>query len=79
MVFGFFNKIFVYKLQRENTKLKSQISILQTKLENAPINNPNMSRSNLNKSLLDDDKALEIIELTMHKYQKFLEFLKNAG
>jgi hypothetical protein len=44
-----------------------------------PINNNNMSRSNLNKSLLDDDKALEIIELTMHKYQKFLEFLKNAG
>lgn len=69
----------IIELQRENTKLKSQISILQTKLESAPINNNNMSRSNLNKSLLDDDKALEIIELTMHKYQKFLEFLKNAG
>jgi hypothetical protein len=61
---------------------------LQSKLDNASANQNlngstmragDISRSNLNKSVLDDDKALEIIEFTLHKYQKFLDFLKNAG
>lgn len=30
-------------------------------------------------SILDDENALNIIELTLFKYQKFLDFLKNAG
>lgn len=33
----------------------------------------------MNRTLLDDDKALEIIELTLYKYQSFLDFLRNAG
>jgi hypothetical protein len=75
-------------LQHENTKLKTQINSLQAKLEHANFNqnlngstirHGDISKSNLNKSLLDDDKALEIIEFTLHKYQKFLDFLKNAG
>lgn len=33
----------------------------------------------MNRTLLDDDKALEIIELTLYKYQNFLDFLRNAG
>jgi hypothetical protein len=33
----------------------------------------------MNRTLLDDDKALEIIELTLYKYQGFLDFLRNAG
>ena len=32
----------------------------------------------MNRTLLDDDK-LEIIELTLYKYQSFLDFLRNAG
>jgi hypothetical protein len=35
--------------------------------------------STLNRTLLDDDRALEIIELTLYKYQQFLDFLRNAG
>lgn len=51
---------------------------MQSKLENSS-NNRDGSRSNLSKSVLDDDKALEIIELTLNKYQRFLDFLRNAG
>lgn len=74
-----------FKLQEENTKLKSQISVYKTKLEqqqqqiNALSSKQNQNTSTLNRTLLDDDKALEIIELTLYKYQNFLDFLRNAG
>ena len=77
-------------LQEENTKLKTQVSVLRHKLETnerrggggggASISGHNTTASNqMNRTLLDDDKALEIIELTLYKYQNFLDFLRNAG
>lgn len=40
----------------------------------------NFSKSEmLSRTLLDDEKALEIIEITLQKYQKFLDFLRNSG
>jgi hypothetical protein len=67
--------------------LKSQVDSLNLKVEeqqklinrlsskNSNINN----ESHLNRTLLDDEKALEIIELTLYKYQNFLDFLRNSG
>ncbi len=71
--------------------MKSQISVLRSKVEHQQReiqqnsrkqqnNNNNQTQSNMmNRTLLDDDKALEIIELTLYKYQGFLDFLRNAG
>ena len=75
-------------LQEDNTKLKSQVSFLKSKVEQQQhqivstqkkSTTANNNTSSLNRTLLDDDKALEIIELTLHKYQQFLDFLRNAG
>lgn len=67
--------------------MKSQVDNLNSKVEeqqklinrlsskNSNINN----ESHLNRTLLDDEKALEIIELTLYKYQNFLDFLRNSG
>ncbi|CAF0863953.1 unnamed protein product [Brachionus calyciflorus] len=68
------------EFQDENTKLKSQLSVYKSKLEQqAQELNQLKQNSNMNRTLLDDDKALEIIELTLYKYQNFLDFLRNAG
>ncbi len=73
------------ELQEENTKLKSQVSVLKHKLDSnerrgAGASGHNITVNNqMNRTLLDDDKALEIIELTLYKYQNFLDFLRNAG
>ena len=39
----------------------------------------NMDRGNMSRSYLDDDKAGEIIELTIYKLQSFLDFLRDRG
>jgi hypothetical protein len=70
------------QLQDENTKLKTQINTLKGKLEQASASSSNLKRNKsdtFNRTMLDDDKALEIIELTLQKYQNFLDFLRNAG
>ncbi len=75
------------RLQDDNTRLKSQISVLKSKLDQQQHeiqksknrNNSTSSNNNMNSTLLNDDKALEIIELTLYKYQGFLDFLRNAG
>lgn len=79
------------KLQNENTKLKSQISFLRSKVDQqqqqitilqkskSDYHQGAGNTSTMNRTLLDDDRALEIIELTLHKYQQFLDFLRNAG
>jgi hypothetical protein len=76
-------------LQDENIRLKAQISFLKSKCEQQQSqinmiqkNSKALNQSNLNRttsSYLDDDRALEIIELTLLKYQNFLEFLRNEG
>ena len=38
-----------------------------------------MDRGNMSRSYLDDDKAVEIIELTIYKLQSFLDFLRDRG
>lgn len=72
------------QLQDENTKLKSQISVYKSKVDHQQhqinaLSSKQSNTSNLNRTLLEDDKALEIIELTLYKYQNFLDFLRNAG
>lgn len=62
----------IVQLKQENNQLKNQVNVLQHQVLN-------VRQTNLNKSILDDDKALEIIELTLHKYQKFLDYLRNNG
>jgi centrosomal protein CEP78 len=74
------------QFKEENTKLKAQISMLKSKLDHQQNQieilkqkNPNNTTSMMNRTLLDDDKALEIIERAFQKYQNFLDFLRNAG
>ena len=74
------------QFKEENTKLKAQISVLKSKLDHQQNQieilkqkNPNNTTSMMNRTLLDDDKALEIIERAFQKYQNFLDFLRNAG
>lgn len=55
--------------------MRSKIDQQQQQITNLSKN----KNGNLNRTVLDDDKALEIIELTLHKYQNFLDFLRNAG
>lgn len=35
--------------------------------------------SSLKSGLLNDEKALDVIELTLNKYKKFLDFLRTSG
>ena len=58
--------------------LRSKVDQQQQEI-NKRSSKSNPNQSNLNRTLLDDDKALEIIELTLYKYQSFLDFLRNAG
>lgn len=68
------------KFKDENTKLKAQISMLKTKVDQQQEQiNQQQQQNPMNRTLLDDDKALEIIERAFYKYQNFLDFLRNAG
>jgi len=74
------------RLQDDNTRLKAHISMLKSKLDQqqhelqkAKSRSNATQSNNMNSTLLNDDKALEIIELTLYKYQSFLDFLRNAG
>ncbi|RMZ99904.1 centrosomal of 78 kDa-like [Brachionus plicatilis] len=70
------------QFQDENTKLKAQLSVYKSRVEQQQHElNKLSSKQNatMNRTMLDDDKALEIIELTLYKYQNFLDFLRNAG
>ena len=70
------------EFQDENNKLKSQISVYKSRVEQQQYEINRLQSKNsasMNRTVLDDDKALEIIELTLYKYQNFLDFLRNAG
>jgi hypothetical protein len=59
--------------------LQSKFELMSHKQQQQQQLNSSKANNNLNRSVLDDDNALEIIELTLVKYQKFLDFLRNAG
>ena len=59
--------------------LRSKVEHQQQELQSQKTRNNRNNQSTMNRTLLDDDKALEIIELTLYKYQSFLDFLRNAG
>lgn len=71
-------------LKSENVMLKAKMDEQQKMISRLSIETDGSGvtgGSFLNRTAtnLDDEKALEIIELTLLKYQNFLDFLRNAG
>lgn len=61
--------------QQASHRIQSSKSPPQTQMNDETV----MSNQTMTTSNLDDEKALEIIELTLLKYQNFLEFLRMSG
>ncbi|XP_056629185.1 centrosomal protein of 78 kDa [Triplophysa dalaica] len=67
--------------EERNARLKANSRLVELELENERLRSVNVSLSeaHLSTSVLDDERVLESIESSFHKFHAFLDLLKDAG
>ncbi|KAI7797523.1 centrosomal protein of 78 kDa [Triplophysa rosa] len=67
--------------EERNARLKANSRLVELELENERLRSVNLSLSeaHLSTSVLDDERVLESIESSFHKFHAFLDLLKDAG
>nr|XP_055023096.1 centrosomal protein of 78 kDa-like [Misgurnus anguillicaudatus] len=67
--------------EERNARLKTNSRLVELELENERLRSLNLSLSeaHMSTSVLDDERVLESIESSFHKFHAFLDLLKDAG
>lgn len=67
--------------EERNARLKASSRLVELELENERLRSLNLSLSeaHLSTSVLEDERVLESIESSFHKFHAFLDLLKDAG
>ncbi|XP_051950511.1 centrosomal protein of 78 kDa isoform X2 [Xyrauchen texanus] len=67
--------------EERNARLKASSRLVELELENERLRSVNrsLSEAHLSTSVLEDERVLESIESSFHKFHAFLDLLKDAG
>ncbi|XP_009302592.1 centrosomal protein of 78 kDa isoform X1 [Danio rerio] len=67
--------------EERNTRLKANSRLVELELENERLRtmNQSLSEAHISSSVLEDERVLESIESSFHKFHAFLDLLKDAG
>lgn len=67
--------------EERNTRLKANSHLVELELENERLRtmNQSLSEAHISSSVLEDERVLESIESSFHKFHAFLDLLKDAG
>ncbi|KAL7827388.1 hypothetical protein SRHO_G00331060 [Serrasalmus rhombeus] len=67
--------------EERNARLKANSRLVELELENSRLRslNQSLSEAHVSHSVLEDDRVLDSIESSFHKFHAFLDLLKDAG
>ncbi|TRY56618.1 hypothetical protein DNTS_023521 [Danionella cerebrum] len=68
-------------VEERKTRLKTSSRVVELELENERLRslNRSLSEAHISSSVLEDERVLESIESSFHKFHAFLDLLKDAG